>query len=405
MTHTKFKCDKHFIKFSVNSENWREDMLKSLTLLRPLRSNIFISSLKSNPSVVIGLFIVTFAMTSLIPSDGISQALNFPTNKAGISIGNSKLFNGLRINFRDRNVDQINGLNITLWQSKQNKDAQVNGISLGILPTAGYLRGINLGVIGIAGEYEVRGLTLGILGAGSGDNLCGLGVGGLGLGAAGEVRGIFLGGLGVGSGSNITGIALGGLGSGAGGNITGVILGGLGAGSGGDITGLAIGGLGAGASGSLNGISLAILGAGAGENITGISLAGLGTGAGRNITGLVFGGLGAGAGEKLTGIAIGGLGAGAPIIEGVAIGGFGSGGSEVQGATLAIGWVKISDGGYLKGFSAAAFNQVKGIQSGISVGIFNYARHLNGIQIGVLNYVKDNPTPFKILPILNAHFD
>ena len=116
-------------------------MLKFTPFPRITRLNLLLHSLQLNPFATIGIFVVTFSCINFLPSDGISQALNFPTKTAGISIGNSKLFNGLRINFRDRNVDQINGLNITLWQSKQNRDAQVNGISLGILPTAGYLRG------------------------------------------------------------------------------------------------------------------------------------------------------------------------------------------------------------------------------------------------------------------------
>ena len=42
-----------------------------------------------------------------------AQSINFPTSKFGLSIGNSKNFTGLRINFSDRQVEKINGLNIT----------------------------------------------------------------------------------------------------------------------------------------------------------------------------------------------------------------------------------------------------------------------------------------------------
>jgi hypothetical protein len=371
--------------------------------LRYLRKQFHIPVKLQFPSHQLIFFL--FLMMSIFVGDIFSQALNIPTQKAGLSIGNSKEFNGLRLNFRDKNVEQINGVNLTLWKSNQNKDAVVNGLSFGVVPMAGYLRGINLGIVGIGAEYEVRGITIGLLGAGSGDRLCGLGIGGLGLGSGGDMRGIFLGGLGVGSGADMTGIMLGGLGAGAGGNMTGLVFGGLGAGAGGDMTGISIGGLGAGAGGNISGISIALLGAGSGENISGISLAGLGAGAGRNMTGIVIAGLGAGCGEKLTGIAVGGLGAGAPLIEGLAIGGFAAGGYEVQGATVALGWTKINDNGYLKGFAFSAFNQIKGDLSGVSLGIVNYARHVNGIQFGIINYIKDNPAPFKILPLVNAHFD
>jgi hypothetical protein len=67
--------------------------------------------------------------------------------------------------------------------------------------------------------------------------------------------------------------------------------------------------------------------------------------------------------------------------------------------------MKIQDEGLFKGLSLSAFNQVKGLQHGFSFGIFNYARQLNGMQIGLLNYVKNNPKYLKILPIVNFHFD
>ncbi len=123
------------------------------------------------------------------------------------------------------------------------------------------------------------------------------------------------------------------------------------------------------------------------------------------MTGIVIGGLGAGCGGEFKGIAIGGLGVGAPVIRGLVVGGFGTGGQEVHGILLSGIWNKISNEGTLNGFSMAAFNQIKGNQSGISLGIVNYAWHLNGFQIGLINYVKDNPKFLRLLPIINAHLD
>ncbi|MEQ8425689.1 MAG: hypothetical protein RIA63_13320, partial [Cyclobacteriaceae bacterium] len=60
--------------------------------------------------------------------------------------------------------------------------------------------------------------------------------------------------------------------------------------------------------------------------------------------------------------------------------------------------------GSMKGASVSAFNHVKGTQKGVTIGIFNYARKQRGFQIGLLNYVKDNPRGLRLLPIFNFHF-
>jgi hypothetical protein len=44
------------------------------------------------------------------------------------------------------------------------------------------------------------------------------------------------------------------------------------------------------------------------------------------------------------------------------------------------------------------------VQTGVTVGIYNSAEVLNGVQIGVLNRAKNNPPGLQWLPILNAHF-
>jgi hypothetical protein len=43
-------------------------------------------------------------------------------------------------------------------------------------------------------------------------------------------------------------------------------------------------------------------------------------------------------------------------------------------------------------------------QRGLSIGIFNHADNLHGVQIGVLNFAGNNPEGLKILPLLNVHF-
>ena len=167
----------------------------------------------------------------LAASSLFAQSLDIPSERWGLSFGNSKEFTGLRFNFRDSRVRRVTGVNVTFWMPrKDNKDAVVRGLSLGVVPGGG----------------RVRGVQLGLLGAGADASLTGLTVAGLGAGAGSDVKGVVLALGGVGAGEDLTGIAIGGLGAGAGENITGICLGGLGAGAGGDLKGVVLGGLGAG---------------------------------------------------------------------------------------------------------------------------------------------------------------
>ena len=48
-----------------------------------------------------------------------------------------------------------------------------------------------------------------------------------------------------------------------------------------------------------------------------------------------------------------------------------------------------------------AFTQVLGHQQGLTIGVVNFARSLNGVQVGVINIVRDNPAGRKVLPLIN----
>jgi hypothetical protein len=303
-----------------------------------------------------------------------AQSLDIPSKKWGLSIGNSKKFTGLRFNFRDRGVQRIDGVNFTLWwPRKDNEGSVITGLSLGIVPGGGRVRGIQLGLLGAGANKSLSGLTVAGLGAGAGEN----------------VSGITFAFGGVGAGENIKGIAIGGLGAGAGENATGLLIGGLGAGVGGNLKGIAIGGL----------------GVGAGEDVTGFLVGGLGAGCGNRLTGVAIGGLGIGAGERIQGIVVGGIGAGAPEIRGLAIGGLGVGGERLRGVFLALGMVHVPKGGKLVGFGASSFNYCKGTVRGVTVGIVNYAwRVQTGFQLGIVNIIRDNPKGLRVLPVFNAGF-
>ena len=112
------------------------------------------------------------------------QSFDIPNKKWGLSFGNSTEFTGLRFDFRDRQVHYIRGMNVTLWAPRQdNKDSKIDGISFGLMPGGGYLRGIQVGLLGVGAEKTMLGINIGGLGIGSGEDLKGLNIDGLGLGA------------------------------------------------------------------------------------------------------------------------------------------------------------------------------------------------------------------------------
>lgn len=151
----------------------------------------------------------------------LAQSLDIPSKKWGLSFGNSKEWTGLRFNFRDSRVRRVDGVNFTLWMPrKDNKDAVISGLSLGVIPGGGHVRGIQIGLLGVSAEANLAGLNIGGLGVGAGDNLTGINIGGLGVGAGENVAGVCIGGLGVGAGGDLKGLAFGGLGVGAGENVT-----------------------------------------------------------------------------------------------------------------------------------------------------------------------------------------
>lgn len=170
-------------------------------------------------------FIVEFSVSA---QDTLlnKKSLNFPTKKYGISIGNSYEFTGIRVNFADKNVKTINGLNVTFWlKQNKNQHAVVNGISAGIVPVAGKMGPVNIGILG-TGADNLYGLSLGGIVIGSGGNINGLSISGLVTMADGEnsaISGITLSGIGIGAHKAINGFSFGGLAVGTDGDINGVV--------------------------------------------------------------------------------------------------------------------------------------------------------------------------------------
>jgi len=51
----------------------------------------------------------------------------------------------------------------------------------------------------------------------------------------------------------------------------------------------------------------------------------------------------------------------------------------------------------------SSFNQIKGTQHGLAIGIVNFAEELHGLQIGLINIARNNPSGARVLPLLNWH--
>ena len=322
----------------------------------------------------------------LMPAAAAAQVIDLTIHDVGVAIGDKPQMTGLRINFRDRRLNEVNGVNVTFWQPYEPPTGVVNGLALG-LPTTG--------------ARTVNGALVGLLGGGVEKSLTGIAVGGVGIGAGGDLRGIQIGGVGVGSGGRVTGLTVGGVGVGSAGTMRGIQIGGVGVGGGGDLSGISIGGVGVGAAGKVSGIAIGGVGVGGGGEFQGIGIGGVGIGGAGNMTGLMIGGVGVGSGGTLTGLSIGGVGVGAERLRGVAMSLVGAGAQYAHAIVLTGGYFKIEDRGRFDGGAIAAVTNVKGEQHGLTIGLFNYAHELHGAQIGLIN-VSDNDGNRRVLPLLSV---
>jgi len=339
----------------------------------------------------------------LLAAEASSQGFGIPSRRGGIGFGNLPRFTGIRFNFIDRNVEQLYGINVTVWNAKDEAEQ------------TGNMQGISIGLPMAMGLENQSGISVGIFGAGAKKNLSGVNIGGLGVGAGGSVSGFNVAGLGIGAGGNLNGFNFALLGVGCGGNVRGFNFGGLGVGAGGSLSGINIGGLGIGSGGDVTGINIGGLGVGSGADLSGINLAILGVGAGGRVRGFSFAGLAVGSGESLQGIAIALLAAGSPSVSGLAIAPV-VGGLKVKGIIVAPVWMRVGEKkpkdqeegveakGEFTGISFSAYNRIIGTQKGVGIGVVNYCQKIRGVQFGVINIVRDNPKGLRVLPIGNTRF-
>ena len=279
-------------------------------------------------------------------------ALNLGVYQVGVSLGNSSRWNGVRINFSDRAVREVNGVNLTLWRPRQNRFATYRGVSVGLAPHGRELIGLSVGLAGVIAERATRGMT----------------VAGLGAVSNGDMMGVHLAGLGVVSQGGMYGL-----------NVAG-----LGAVSQGDMVGINIAGLGTVAQGRMFGINVSGLGTVAEGSMRGLNVAGLGVVAIRGVTGIAA--------------TLGGIES-REFVRGFAVAGYRVKSPRVQGFVVPVAWLRATQ---LDGGSISVYNQV-GEQHGLVIGVVNYARELHGVQLGVINIAGNNRGIARVLPLVNLH--
>jgi hypothetical protein len=284
------------------------------------------------------------------------SSLDLGISGIGLSFGSAPRWSGLRVNWRDRYLERIDGVNITLWKPGDHVGGAVNGLSLGLGPRAGYLRGVSIGLLGVLPERSAYGVT----------------IGGLGIVADGSVVGLNLGLLGIVTEGRADGLSFAGLGLVSEGGALGINFAGLGVVSEGTVAGINLAGLGLVAERGIHGLNGALLGVVTEGQLRGITVTGLGAVAERDMIGLTIGGLG--------------------VVSDRAI----------QGVAAAL--LKV-DTRELRGISIAGWTRVRQEQRGLSIGLFNQAEELHGVQLGVLNFAGNNHGLARWLPLINLHLN
>lgn len=349
------------------------------------------------------LFIVSIILFCFfIPQTIFAQSVDL----GPLSIGNSKNHNGLRLNFRDKDVESVNGVNLTIWKSKGNNSSTIRGLAIGLpFASAGTLRGAGIGLLAVVAEQDARGFMISGLSNVVGENANTVMASGL-LNIVGEnSEGLMFGGLMNISGEEHRGMQFSGLGNIVGEDFEGIQ---------GSLVFNIVGENTKGAQASLlmnvNGSNAEGFRASGLMNITGEDSKGADIAALMNITG-----------ESSKGLAVAGL----MNVSGNHMKGFSAAGlmnvsERISGFSLAaanvgvhldgihFGVLNLTDKkmGDLSGLAFAPVNIARYNQTGITVGIVNFAKKLsrNGLQLGLLNVVKSNPRGLKVLPFFNKNF-
>jgi hypothetical protein len=92
------------------------------------------------------------ALLAWIPAH--AQSLDLTAHDVGVSIGDSRRTVGLRLNFRDRRMEEVIGANLTVWYPYDDAvGGVVRGLALGVpLTGARRIDGIGAGLLGVGVE-------------------------------------------------------------------------------------------------------------------------------------------------------------------------------------------------------------------------------------------------------------
>ena len=142
-----------------------------------------------------------------------------------------------------------------------------------------------------------------------------------------------------------------------------------------------------------------------GNNTVGLSVTGMVNIAGNNVKGVLLSGLTNIAGDNSRGLMVGGL---TNITGEKGIGMQLAGISNIAGSTfdglMSAGLLNVV-GGTLNGVQLSGLGNITGKQlNGVQISLFNFATRANGLQIGLVNYYKDEMKGFQ-LGLINANPD
>jgi len=356
--------------------------------------------LTAQVSILIFFGIVTSSYSQ--DTTAIYSSLDIPVKGYGISLGNSRTFTGLRINFYDYRVQRVTGINITLWAPAEEKsDAIIKGAAIGVFwPQAKQISGLSAGSIAVAAN-DLRGISisLGVIGKGNctGIQTAGTGVTGI------KLRGITATSFFILSREKLWGIQTAGLGMIVGNEISGFQMAPVGI-RGVSLSGISITGILLSSSKTMRGIqsSFFLLES---KRISGISIGGLMIGNGAIRTNLIQGIQTAGfsiLGDSIRGFSAAGFTVGGTkLIQGIQTAGFSIVGNSIRGFSAAgftVGGTKNRNRRLIKGLQIAGFSVgSEGNVEGISIAGFSVfgAQKLKGFTLsGVAAGSNKNITGF-----------